>query len=107
MTTLREAAQQALEALETCDAAHPSDGGRQWYDERLVEPAIEALRAALAEPDTCTWQQDGDYDSGMYGTSCRRYFNLEGGTPEDSNMQWCCYCGKKLMQELITEDEDD
>ncbi len=49
MTTLREAAQQALEALETCDAAHPSDGGQQWYDEKLVEPAITALRAALAE----------------------------------------------------------
>ncbi len=49
MTTLREAAQQALEALETCDAAHPSDGGQQWYDEKLVETAITALRAALAQ----------------------------------------------------------
>ena len=49
-STLREAAQQALEALESCDAAHPSDGGRQWYDDKLVEPAITALRAALAEP---------------------------------------------------------
>ena len=51
MTTLREAAQQALEALESCDAAHPSDGGRQWYDDKLVEPAITALRAALADGD--------------------------------------------------------
>jgi hypothetical protein len=67
----------------------------------------EALRAALAEPDTCTWYQDGDSDSGMYGTSCRRYFDLNDGTPEDNKMKWCCYCGKKLKQELITEDEDD
>ena len=95
MTTLKAVAQQALEAW---------DSGAGPLREAEV---FEALRAALAEPDTCTWQQDGDYDSGMYGTSCRRYFNLEGGTPEDSNMQWCCYCGKKLMQELITEDEDD
>ena len=51
MTTLREAAQQALEALDSCDAAHPSDGGRQWYDDKLVEPAINALRAALADGD--------------------------------------------------------
>ena len=68
---------------------------------------IAALRAALAEPETCTWQQDGDSDSGSYGTSCRRYFNLEDGTPEDNKMAWCCYCGRKLTQALITEDEDD
>jgi hypothetical protein len=53
MTTDRELMQQALEALDSCDAEHPSDGGRQWYDERLVEPAIVALRARLAEPETC------------------------------------------------------
>ncbi len=50
MSNLRQAAQQALEALETCDAAHISDGGRQWYDDKAVEEAITALRAALAEP---------------------------------------------------------
>ena len=59
-----------------------------------------------AEPDTCTWHQDGDSDSGVYGTSCHHYFNLEDGTPEDNKMRWCCYCGKKLVQQLIVEDED-
>ena len=39
MTTIREAAQQALEALE--------GGADSW---QLVGPAIDALRAALAEP---------------------------------------------------------
>ena len=52
MTTLRTAAQQALEALETCDAAHISDGGRQWYDDKAVEEAITALKAAITEPPT-------------------------------------------------------
>jgi hypothetical protein len=69
--TDRALLKQALEALETCDAAHPSDGGRQWYDEKLVEPAITHLCAALAQeeredgPATC-WKcgaEDG-------GTSC-------------------------------------
>ena len=50
MSNLREAAQAALEALETCDAAHISDGGRQWYDSKAVEAAIAALRAALSQP---------------------------------------------------------
>ena len=73
---------------------------------KIDEKALRNLKAALAEPETCTWQQDGDSDSGVYGTSCRRYFNLEDGTPEDNKMAWCCYCGKKLAQALITEDED-
>ena len=50
ITIDRSTVKQALEVLETCDAAHLSDGGQQWYDEKLVEPAITALRAALAEP---------------------------------------------------------
>ena len=53
-TQLEQAARLALEALESCDAAHPSDGGRQWYDDKLVEPAITALRAALADGDNVT-----------------------------------------------------
>ena len=39
----------ALEALESCDAAHITDGGRQWYDERLVDKAIDAIEEALAQ----------------------------------------------------------
>ena len=37
-----------LEALESCDAAHITDGGRQWYDEKLVDKAITAIKEALA-----------------------------------------------------------
>ena len=102
MTDLRTAAQQALEALEYAqqDRECPS----------TTRQAIADLRAALAqqvEPETCTWHQDGDSDSGVYATSCRHYFNLEDGTPEDNKMQRCCYCGKKLVQELITEGDDE
>ena len=72
---------------------------------------IAALRAVLAqqvpEPETCTWHQDGDSDSGTYSTSCRHHCGLEGGTPEDNKLAHCCYCGKKLVQELITENSDD
>ena len=37
-----------MEALESCDAAHITDGGRQWYDEKLVDKAITAIKEALA-----------------------------------------------------------
>ena len=51
--TLREAAQQALEALETCGEdewyTHDDYGMVQTYDEEKVHEAITALRAALEE----------------------------------------------------------
>ena len=100
MTTLREAAQQAMEALESCDAAHPSDGGRQWYDDKLVEPAITALRAALAEPDACTWYGD---EEGTFETTCGHLFQMIDGTPTENRFKHCCFCGKALVEG--TEDE--
>lgn len=51
MTTLREAAQMALDALEYCVPS--GHGPRELYDD-----AIEALRAALAQPE-----QEEDYDA--------------------------------------------
>ena len=132
MSDLRTAAQQALEALEhhggnlpwnafvevrkdlrdalaqqadTTDPGHDVDVLREHV--RHLERRVRQLHAQQAEPETCTWHQDGDSDSGVYATSCRHYFNLEDGTPEDNKMQWCCYCGKKLVQELITENDDE
>ena len=49
--TKDEALKLALEALESCDAAHITDGGRQWYDEKLVDKAITAIEEALAQPE--------------------------------------------------------
>lgn len=109
MTTLREAAQQALEALMDDQYRMVEVAGGHY--EYKTDLATGALKAALAQeqaaPDTCTWHQDGDSDSGVYATSCRHYFSLEDGTPEDNKMQWCCYCGKQLAQELIAENSDD
>ena len=101
---LEATGQQALEAMR-CAVPTGKITLTDWMK------ANRDLEAALAEPvqepDTCTWQQDGDNTSGAYGTSCRHYFHLEDGTPEDNKMKWCCYCGKRLAQELITEDEDE
>jgi len=54
MTDLRQAAQQALEALETCreDEWHSEDdfGMEQTYDEDKVAKALTALRTTLKQP---------------------------------------------------------
>jgi hypothetical protein len=97
MTDLRDAARQALEALENT--------GDLWWNSK--DEAITALRAALEQPTECRWLQDGDEDSSTYMASCnRRYFMLEDGTPTDNHMTHCCYCGKPLV-EVPIEPEDD
>ena len=114
ITIDRALVEQALKALENLQPII-GNGLLNKIQLAFIDPnldvAITALRAALAQqaaaPETCTWHQDGDSDSGLYATSCRYYFNLEDGTPEDNKMQWCCYCGKKLAQELIAENSDD
>ena len=81
MTTItidRALLEQALEALETCDAAHPSDGGQQWYDDKLVEPAITALRSALAQEQAELRNQCGE--------TCER-------------AKLCAVCAKELSHE--------
>jgi hypothetical protein len=40
----------ALEALESCGAGHITDGGNQWYDEKLVDKAITAIKQARSAP---------------------------------------------------------
>jgi hypothetical protein len=45
----QEALKLALEALESCDSGHISDGGKQWFDEKLVDKAITAIKKALAQ----------------------------------------------------------
>ena len=77
MTTLREVAQQALEALENCRVfvttrekiKHPE--GTEWYDERIT-----ALRAALAqqEQEPAAWISVADAlpNSGVTVLACYR-----------------------------------
>jgi hypothetical protein len=61
MTTLIEAAKQALEALKTCD------GGKSWadpyqrFDKKMVDKAITALRTAIAEAEKpVAWVNHGE-----------------------------------------------
>ena len=68
----KEAMKLALEALESCDAAHITDGGRQWYDEKLVDKAVEAIEKALASEakEQPAQQEPMAVVSGYYGGQC-------------------------------------
>lgn len=62
MTTLREAAQQALEAMELIDKEFKKHGRQHWFEAVKARAAITALRAALAEPvqEPVAWMNTED-----------------------------------------------
>lgn len=47
----RSLLEQALKALESCGAQAWVDGGRQWFDEKLVDDAFNDITEALGQPD--------------------------------------------------------
>jgi len=108
-TDLRAAAQQALEAL-TYVTRHFTRAPSTLKDSdarAMGHEAINALRAALEQPNECQWLQEGDEESDTWAASCgrHRYFTLNEGTPKDNHMGHCCYCGKPLVEVSIEEDE--
>jgi len=68
--TKDEALKLALEALESCGAGHITDGGNQWYDEKLVDKAITVIKqardlnkmAAVVEPHKNARELGLDYE---------------------------------------------
>jgi hypothetical protein len=51
--------------------------------------------------DECEWIQSSNFEYGQdYTTDCGQWFSITEGTPEQNNMKFCCYCGKKLVQVL-------
>jgi len=43
--------------------------------------------------DDCRWSK-GDF--GAYETACGNFFEITDGTPDENNMNYCCYCGKSI-----------
>ena len=76
MTTLREAAQQALEALiHMCHNTFADKG----YDGQLVQDAIDGLKGALAQQKQCRYPDC--VDNGPEGT-CSRWLRRECEGPK-------------------------
>lgn len=50
----------------------------------------------------CTWTQNED---GVYQTGCGNLFEFNEGTPAENEFRFCCYCGQKLVQGKLMEEE--
>ena len=128
MTTLRTAAQQALEALLTPGGAQAcstcQNGPENEYCCRMeMWSAVAALRAALKQEEeasawlaerkehwrkerekaqqvkTCAWRDNLD---AIYETECGNLHIVNDGTLEENGMKYCCYCGKEIKDESST-----
>lgn len=56
------------------------------------------------KPATCTWTPD---DDGNWETDCDQEFVFMDGGPDDNNMRFCCYCGRKLVQGVMEDDNGE
>jgi hypothetical protein len=55
--------------------------------------------------DTCTWKEMDEFDSRAFDTGCGHAFELNDGTPSSNEMQFCCYCGKRIEVEWFIDVE--
>lgn len=52
----------------------------------------------------CVWRQDG-FGEDHYDTTCGNRFTLMNGcSPRENKMQYCCYCGG-LLDEILGIEE--
>lgn len=49
--------------------------------------------------EVCRWQSSGEGD--IYETECGDTFQIFEGSPSDNHMEFCCYCGRKLKEEVF------
>ena len=99
MIDLRQAAQQALEAL---TEALENVRGLHYPVAIKARAATTALREALAQPEqeppTCTWlPEDDDSMPGTYASSCGELWSFIEGGWKENNVRFCHGCGGKVV----------
>jgi len=79
--------EQALDALNSCGSGYSRE---QWFDENRVYPAIEAIRAHLAQPQGEPAWHDAPTVPGLWvvGSRCLHINELDLPIYERSNCRW-------------------
>jgi len=80
---------------DACHYKDAADGTKAW-----PVPQAEPKR----DP-TCLWSRADD-DTDVWETSCGHAFTIIDGTPGDNHMEFCCYCGRPLEQEIGGSDAE-
>ena len=78
--------------------------------EKTIRDLMEAdlSLSPPTEPEECEWVQEDPFGSGdscIWQTDCGHEFVFDEGTPSDNGAKWCLYCGKKLVERVVENDE--
>jgi len=91
---LTECQQQHFKQL--CHTCHEYAGCKVYGSYVLAWMNLQEASKNENEEDVCSWKYDDLYD--CYNTSCGNSFCLMYGTPSESGMKYCLFCGKVLRQ---------
>jgi hypothetical protein len=62
--------------------------------EELLDDYAQIKAGIAAKKGCCSWNAD---EEGNWETDCHNLHILIDGSPVDNGMEFCCYCGNKLM----------
>ena len=71
-----------------------------------TDDLIRVIESLLEENGECEWVQEdpfGDFCD-TWQTDCGHEFVYIDGTPSDNDANFCCYCGKKLVERVVEEE---
>ena len=67
--------------------------------------ATDGKQAEPKRGPTCLWSRADD-DTDVWETSCGHAFTIIEGTPGDNHMEFCCYCGRRVDEEIGGSDAE-
>lgn len=80
---------------DACHYKDSADGTKAW-----PVPQSEPKRKPA-----CLWSRADD-DTDVWETKCGHAFTIIDGTPTDNQMAFCCYCGRRVDEEIGGSDAE-
>lgn len=58
---------------------------------------------------SCTWKlhKNGPWVDEVWATECDNDFIMADGTPTENEFKWCCFCGGRIIDEVVVGYDDD
>lgn len=75
------------------------------FEKEQLKDELAALKEA--QSSVCHWTLEELYEGdGIWNTDCGTTAAFEEGTPEENDVKFCSYCGKKMVQVIPPKEED-
>jgi hypothetical protein len=66
-----------------------------WPSDRIGRESMKN-----SKPEMCVWKEDSD---GGWVGSCKIHWSFDNGTLTDNRMNYCPWCGRRIIAELCDE----